>query len=674
MFGRSGFDWVTYKNSDGVAVDLLENALAPEFPIVAQRFLNVEGISGSSGDDILLGSDFTLADIGTEGVSGSLLNAAGIARIQGLAALLPAGATSFGAGNIMLGGGGDDVIEGRGGDDIIHGDLFLDVEIQVGSGAGAFRVSSLTEIRTELLNGTINPGSLSIVRSIKDGGENEDIDVAVFTGNRAQYSVQRLADRVVVTDTVANRDGSDTLFGVEIIRFADRDIFADPQAPVGAPEISDTTPTQGVAITALTGSIDDPNGVGPFSFQWQQLIGGNWSDIAGATGVSFTPGAAQVERQLRVIVSFVDGVGTLETVVSDPTGIVGANFVGTAGADIFDGTAGDDIANGGAGPDTLRGFGGNDVLNGQGGADFLDGGEGADRMVGGAGNDTFVVDDVGDVVVENAGQGIDTVRTTLNAYTLGANVEQLVFIGVGDFEGDGNGLANRIEGGAGNDTLNGRGGADTMIGGAGDDTYFVNSVNDVVIELAGGGVDHVFATATTTLSANVENLTLNGGAAINGTGNALANVITGNGAANVLTGGEGADTLIGGGGGDTLNGGQGADLVDGGAGNDTLNGGSGSDILIGGLGNDVMNGGLGNDVFIFATGFGNDRINGFDANPTGGQDLLDISGTGISAATFSTVTIAASGTNTVVTIGADTITLVNVAPAAITADDFILAI
>jgi Ca2+-binding RTX toxin-like protein len=677
MFGRSGWDWVTYKNSDGVEVDLNSDALGLEFPIVPQRFLHVEGISGSSGDDTLIGTDFTIDDIALEGVSGSLLNAAGIARIAGLAALLPAGATSFGAGNIMLGGGGDDVIEGRGGNDIIDGDKWLDVEIQVGSGPSAFRISSLNEIRTELLDGTINPGQLSIVRSIKDGAEAEDIDVAVFTGNRAQYSIQRLADRVVVTDSVANRDGSDTLFGVEIIRFADRDVFTDQQAPIGAPIISDETPTQGFTLGVDTSTIDDPNGIdGPFSFQWQALIGGVWQDVG--TGATFTPGAGQVGRQLRVIASFTDGIGTLESVTSDPTGVVGANFVGTALADVFDGTAGDDVANGGDGDDTLRGFAGNDILNGQGGNDFLDGGEGADVMSGGTGNDVFIVDDVGDVVIEAASQGTDEIRTTLNVYALGsASVERLTFIGTGDFVGTGNGLGNRITGGDGDDTLDGRGGADTMIGGEGDDTYFVNSVNDVVVELSGEGLDHVFASATTTLSSNVENLTLTGTNAISGTGNGLANVITGNSRGNTLNGGGGADDLFGLGGADTLNGGTGADLLDGGTGADTLNGGRGADILIGGSGNDFMNGGSGNDTFIFETGFGADRISGFDSNPTGGQDLLDISGTGISAATFSTVGIQASGTggvNTLITIGADTITLLNVARTTISEDDFILAL
>ena len=107
--------------------------------------------------------------------------------------------------------------------------------------------------------------------------------------------------------------------------------------------------------------------------------------------------------------------------------------------------------------------------------------------------------------------------------------------------------------------LDGRGGNYTMQGGAGNDTYIVDSVGDVVKELARQGVDTVKASVTYTLAANVENLTLTGYDAINGTGNELDNIITGNSGNNILSGGAGHDVLIGGGGNDTLTGGAGAD-------------------------------------------------------------------------------------------------------------------
>src|SRR4030095_14544752 len=125
-----------------------------------------------------------------------------------------------------------------------------------------------------------------------------------------------------------------------------------------------------------------------------------------------------------------------------------------------------------------------------------------------------------------------------------------------------------LVGGEGADRLQGDAGADVMQGGAGDDTYYVENAGDVVTEAAGAGHDLVYTAVSYTLSANVEDLSLWGGASINGTGNDLANEILGNAGANRLTGLGGADTLSGGGGNDTLVGGTGMDDLTGGAGND----------------------------------------------------------------------------------------------------------
>jgi len=115
----------------------------------------------------------------------------------------------------------------------------------------------------------------------------------------------------------------------------------------------------------------------------------------------------------------------------------------------------------------------------------------------------------------------------------------------------GNSANNTLTGGAGNDTINGGSGNDTMRGETGDDTYVVNVTADVVTENANEGIDTVRSSVTLTLGSNVENLTLIGTSAINGTGNTLNNVLTGNSAANTLTGGAGNDTYDGGGGNDS---------------------------------------------------------------------------------------------------------------------------
>jgi serralysin len=116
-----------------------------------------------------------------------------------------------------------------------------------------------------------------------------------------------------------------------------------------------------------------------------------------------------------------------------------------------------------------------------------------------------------------------------------------------------------------------------MTGGAGNDRYVVNSGGDKVIEASGGGMDSVSSGITHTLAVNVENLTLTGTTAINGTGNTASNTITGNTAANSLSGADGNDSLIGDAGNDTLSGGNGNDRLDGGTGKDSLTGGAGID-------------------------------------------------------------------------------------------------
>ncbi len=281
-------------------------------------------------------------------------------------------------------------------------------------------------------------------------------------------------------------------------------------------------------------------------------------------------------------------------------------MTGNGEDNILAGLGGADTLRGGQGDDHLIGGDGDDVLDGGTGADRLNGGAGADAMTGGAGGDVYVVDDAGDTVIELAGGGTDAVEASIS-HTLADHVENLTLQSRGGaINGTGNGLNNVIngnsaantlsglggadslygwgghdtlnggdgtdtleggvgndvlEGGADNDVLNGGDGhdrldggtgADAMTGGGGNDTYGVDSLGDTVVELAAGGTDTVEASVTHTLAANVENLVLTGGGAINGTGNALNNSLTGNGAANVLQGGAGADTMTGGLGGDTF--------------------------------------------------------------------------------------------------------------------------
>jgi YD repeat-containing protein len=317
-------------------------------------------------------------------------------------------------------------------------------------------------------------------------------------------------------------------------------------APTGSVTISGTA-TQGQTLTAAN-TLADADGLGTIGYQWKA----DGVNIGGATASTLVLTQAQVGKAITVLASYTDGFGSSESVASGATAAVLPLS------------------------QTLTGTSGNDSLAGGAGSDFLDGLAGADQMRGGAGDDTYVVDNTGDVVIENANEGFDTVISSIT-YTLPANVERLVLSGASPINATGNPLGNvlignsannQLTGGAGDDTLDGGAGDDAMKGGAGDDAYYVDSTRDVVNELTNEGTDSVFASTTYTLNANVENLTLTGSDAINGTGNPLANVLTGNGGDNELKGGDGDDTLYGGAGKDVLNGEKGKDLMVGGSGDD----------------------------------------------------------------------------------------------------------
>ena len=378
-----------------------------------------------------------------------------------------------------------------------------------------------------------------------------------------------------------------------------------------------------------------------------------------------------------------------------------------SGADTISTAGGDDIISAGSGANTITAgqgkntiIGGNDAdtITALDGGNFIDGGNGANTITSGGGKDTILSGIGADTIVAGAGSDLITVRGGADTANAGAGNDWLTvdysamttnvtggitgitpgggYVGhIGDIAansidfqgtenftittGSGNDLIttgsgidilaggsgnDTLNSGGGNDTLNGGGGndiliggsgADAMAGGIGNDTYSVDNALDVVTESVGQGTDTIRASVNYTLAAgnSVEFLRVSG---------ATGRTLTGNSLANTIFGGSGNDTLSGAGG------------------SDTLNGGSGNDILNGGTGNDRLNGGTGEDLFQFLASFGHDVITSFDAHPVGGQDLLDISGLGITAADFAASVVISSGANPLITIGANSIKLYGV--------------
>jgi Ca2+-binding RTX toxin-like protein len=556
--------------------------------------------------------------------------------------------TGNGLGNLITGNGGNNILSGLGGNDTLVG------------GEG---------------------------NDILDGGEGRD---TLNGGNGDDVFIVDVVNDSIVETSTGGRDTVQTAIAWKLGSYLEDLVLTGTDSVAGTGNSLANTITGNAGANLLGGESGNDTLYGGLGDD--TLNGGsNNDDLYGGTGNDtfivdnlgdrvFESGAGSDTVQSSV--AFTLGALVEALVLTGSAGIAGT---GNTMSNVITGNTGGNALNGDAGADTLYGGAG---------ADTLDGGTGGDRMEGGTGSDTYVVDNAGDVLLELAAGGTDTVRSSI-AWTLGAELEALVLTGAGAINGTGNALANTITGngannrlfgldgadtmagGDGDDSLDGGTGNDSMTGGAGNDTFVVDSTGDRVSEAAGGGTDTVQTALAHTLASNVENLVLTGAAAVNGTGNTLANTLTGNNAANGLYGGSGDDTILGGGGADTLDGGTGADSLTGGAGNDTyvvddladsvteiagqgrdtvrasvsqtlgaevedlvltgtaalngtgndlgnrltgnsavniLSGGLGADTLAGLSGNDNLTGGGGADAFVFlSTSSGTDTITDFNA-------------------------------------------------------------
>ena len=390
------------------------------------------------------------------------------------------------------------------------------------------------------------------------------------------------------------------------------------------------------------------------------ILGGVGADsIDGAGG---TDTADYSDSGAGVTVDLVTGTGTGGTAQGDTLSNV-ENLTGSDHADLLTGDGNANVLDGRSGNDTLSGGAGDDTLIGGAGADSLDGGTGidtADYSTSGAGvtiNLTAGTGAGGDAQGDTLTNIENVTGSHFNDAMLGDGSANLLDGGVGNDTLYGAGGDDTILGGDGNDSINGGAGADSLDGGAGTDTAdYSNSDAAVNVDLTTG----------TGTGGHAQGDTLSGFENI--TGSAHNDTLTGDGNANVLDGGSGIDILQGGAGADTLTGGAGADTVDGGAGvdwamysgsgagvnvdlttgtgtggdaqgdtvtgienlwgsdhADTLTGDAADNILVGGAGADSLSGGAGTDTAWYGdsgTGVNVDLTSGTGTGGTAQGDTL----------------------------------------------------
>jgi Ca2+-binding RTX toxin-like protein len=588
--------------------------------------------------------------------------------------------TGNSAANVLTGGDGNDTLDGKAGTDTLIG----------GTGDDTYVVDNTGDLILE----NASEGT-DTVKSALDYTLAANLENLTLTGSANRIGTGNSADNILTGNTGAN-----TLKGLE-----------------GRDRLDGGAGTDNL----IGGAGDDTYVVDSATDVITELAGEGDDTIESSVTLTL---AAQLENLTLTGTTAINGTGN--SLANRLTGNSAKNTLnGGAGADTLAGGAGDDtyvidaqdtvIELAGEGIDTVQAtisatlgdhlekltLTGSAAINGTGNTldNTLTGNSAANVLAGGQGNDTYVVGAT-DTVVELAGEGVDTVQSA-TSHTLGDQVENLTLTGTTAINGSGNALdnvltgntaVNTLSGGAGNDTLDGKTGADKLTGGQGDDTYIVDNVGDIVIEVAGEGIDTVKSNITLTLADQVENLTLTGTTAIHATGNALDNVLTGNSAANTLTGGAGNDTLNGGTGNDTMTGGTGddtyvvgstgdivteqagegfdtvqssvtltlgsnvenltltgtsalngigntlANVLQGNSANNKLTGLAGNDALAGGAGVDTLSGGSGNDILIGGTG--NDIL----ATDSGADLILYNAGDG-------TDTLTASGSNSALSFG-----------------------
>jgi Ca2+-binding RTX toxin-like protein len=598
--------------------------------------------------------------------------------------------------DLLQGGTGNDTLNGEAGNDFLYGGVGNDI-LRGGTGDDSYLIDSTTETITENANEgtdtvystlTFSLATLPNVENLTLTG----IDAINGTGNASNNVITGNNGNNILhggagTDTLIGGSGNDiyivdstTDIITENASGGTDTIQSSVTYTIAAANVENLTLT---GTTAINGTGNAGNNVITGNSGNNSLNGGDGNDtLNGGAGTDTLIGGTGDD--IYIVDSATDTIteqasGGTDTIQSSVTLTMATNVenLTLTGTAAINGT-------GNAGNNVITGNSGNNSLNGGDGNDTLNGGAATDTLIGGNGNDVYIVDSTADTITEQANAGTDTIQSGVTYTIAAANVENLTLTGTAAINGTGNAGNNLITGNTGSNTLDGGAGTDTLIGGSGDDIYIVDSTTDTIIENANEGTDTIQSSVTYTI-ANLENLTLTGTAAINGTGNAGNNVITGNSANNSLDGGAGNDTLNGGAGTDTLIGGTGDDIyivdsttdtitenvgqgtdivqsssvsytlaanvenltltgtaningtgnginniITGNTGNNNLSGGDGIDTLIGGLGDDVYVVDTATDIITENLGGGTDTIQSsvtFSIGTLFGIENLTLTGT-----------------------------------------------
>jgi microcystin-dependent protein len=608
-----------------------------------------DSLNGGVGDDTYVidnaGDTITEAS-GTDTVQTSLASYTLGANLENLTGTVNTGQALTGnsAANTITGGTGNDTLIGDTGADSLNGGAGNDVYDIDNAGDTITDASGTDLVQTTLASYTLGAG-LENLLGVGNG--------QTLTGN----SIANAIDGSSGADTLIGLAGNDTLDGHQgadsMDGGADDDTYTVDNAGDTITDVSgiDTVLTALASYTltanlekligtagtaqALTGnSLANTITANVALFRNDTLDGGNGADsLTGGDGddVYVTDVAGDVITELSN-----QGADTVNTTSASYTlsdNVENLNQIGSVNSTLTGNTLAN-IITGGTGNDSLDGAGDADTLTGGAGNDTLNGGTGDDSMTGGANDDTYVVDSVGDAIVEISGGGTDTVQTTFTTFTLtDIELENLTGLSGGNSLLRGNVGANAITGNTGNDTLVGREGNDTLSSGGGNDYLYGGIGNDSLI--AGNGLDVLIGDVGDDVmeGGDGDGYFYSGTGANRMTGGIDNDVFTSEGSSDTMVGGDGhnlyyryatGSTSVTGGVGidefsggavasnDTFSGGAGNDIADGGAGDDSLSGGNDDDVLIGNDGNDTLSGGSGADQMF--SGTGNNELSGGAGN------------------------------------------------------------